>query len=165
MYKCTLVGGCQRVLGRQFFGAKEVDNFNARKGKLWCNECTEKKKKEATRLEQQRALSEAEHKGVHKGGAKCARPECAKEHFDPKWSQKTRENLRAGKKKSVCEACRNEGYTPGDVNTYMCDGEKCECTGGVWKFSQENITRYKKAGGRGETLCVAYAKSKKRPRN
>ena len=77
MHKCTLVRGCQRVLGRQFFGAKEVDSSNARKGKLWCNDCTEKKKKEATRLEQQRALNKAEYKGVRKGGVKCGRPECA----------------------------------------------------------------------------------------
>ena len=123
-----------------------------------------KEMKEATRLEQQRALNEAGHKGVHKGGVKRARPECAKEHFDPKWSKQDRTDLRRGKKKSVCADCENEGYTKGDVNTYMCDGEKCECTGGVRKFSQENITRHKKAGRRGETLCVACAKSKKRPK-
>ena len=164
VYACNLVGGCQRVLGRQFFASKDVEHFKDRGGKLWCKECTDKHKKEETQLEQQRALNEAERKGVHKGGVQCARPECAKEHFDPKWSQKDRENLRAGKKKSVCEACRNEGYTPGDVNTYICDGENCECKGGVQKFSEESIFRHKKAGRKGETLCVKCAKPKKPPK-
>ena len=164
VYACNLVGGCQRVLGRQFFASKDVEHFKDRGGKLWCKECTDKHKKEETQLEQQRALNEAERKGVHKGGVQCARPECAKEHFDPKWSQKDRENLRAGKKKSVCEACGNEGYTPRDVNTYICDGEECECKGGVQKFSEESIFRHKKAGRKGETLFVKCAKPKKRPK-
>jgi hypothetical protein len=58
-----------------------------------------KNEKEETRLEQQHALIEAERRGVHKGGVKCARPECAKKHFNPKWSKKDRVNLRAGKRK------------------------------------------------------------------
>ena len=114
--------------------------------------------------EEQTAFNEAERKGVHKGGVECARPECEKEHFDPDWSKQDRNNLRRGEKKSVCADCANQGYTAGDVITYICDGEKCECKGGVWKFSEESIIRYKKAGKKGETLCVNCAGPKKRPK-
>ena len=86
-----------------------MENFNARGGKLWCKECIEEKPKEETRFEQQHALVEAERKGVHKGGVKCARLECATEHFDPKWSKQDRTDLRRGKNKSVCADCDNEG--------------------------------------------------------
>ena len=41
VYVCNLVGGCQRVLAVNFFNAKEVANFNARGGKLWCKDCVE----------------------------------------------------------------------------------------------------------------------------
>ena len=164
LYACNLVGGCQRVLGRMFFESKQIENFNVRGGKLWCKECIEKKKKEGTRLEQAHALDEAERKGVHKGGVKCARLECAREHFDPTWSAQDRKNLRRQKKKSVCPDCKKMGYTHGDVRTYICAGDGCECSGGVGKFSEESINRYKKSGRQRAVLCVTCAKTKKRPR-
>ena len=82
VYACNLVCGCQRVSGREVFEPKQMKNLNARGGKLWCKERTDAKKKGGTRLEQQDALNEAERKGVHERGLKCARLECAKEHFD-----------------------------------------------------------------------------------
>ena len=46
-------------------------------------------------------------------------------------------------KKNICPDCANEGYTFRDITTYMCDGEQCDCKGGVLKFSKESIARYK----------------------
>ena len=89
------------------------------------------KGKEETQHEEQAALNEAERKGVDKGGVQCARVECAKEHFDPTWSERDGDNLRRGEKKSICADCKQEGFTPGDLTTYMCDGEQCDCKGGV----------------------------------
>ena len=67
-------------------------------------------------------------------------------------------------KKNICPDCANEGYTFRDITTYMCDGEQCDCKGGVLKFSKESIARYKKDGRKEETVCVACDEANKRPR-
>ena len=160
VYACNLFCGCQRVLGRQFFEPKQIKNFKERGGRLWCNECSAAKGKEKTQHEEQAALNEAERKGVDKGGVQCARVECAKEHFEPTWAKQDRHDLRRGKKKSICADCKKEAYTPRDLITYMCDGEQCDCKGGVQKISPKSIFRYKKSGRKQATWCVTCAKPK-----
>ena len=113
-----------------------------------------------SRIEEQVALNEAERKGIHKGGVQCARVKCAKEHFDPPWPKQDRHDLRKSKKKSICADCKKEAYTPGDLTTYMCDGEQCDCKGGVQKFAPESIFCEKKSGRKGAPLCVTCAKPK-----
>ena len=66
--------------------------------------------KKKTRLEQQRALNEAERKGVHKGAVKCARPECATGHFDLKWSAHDGDNLRRDEKRKVPRVCERGSH-------------------------------------------------------
>ena len=54
-----------------------MKNFNARGGKLWCNECSAEKKKEELQHEEQSALNDAEDKGYTRDV--CSAPELSVE--------------------------------------------------------------------------------------
>ena len=74
------------------------------------------------------------------------------------------ETIRGMAEKNLCADCKREGHTPEDVSRYVCDGEKCECKGGVLKFPEESITRHKKAGKRSPENVTECAKQTKLPK-
>ena len=66
-----------------------------------------------------------------------------------------------GMKKSVCAACSEQGYTAADTNTCVSDGVRCDCRGGVEKFSPESMARHKKCEKTGPKFCLRCAKTEK----
>ena len=125
-------------------------NVNVRGGMLLCTECGQKCKER-----------EAENKGVKTEGIECCRAECRKSHFDFKWSQKQRDNLRTGHTKSICPDCAEKRYTTRDTDTYTCDEKGCKFKGGREKFTKESMSQYKKMQGKGKIICLACGRGSK----
>ena len=82
--------------------------------------------------------------------------------FDKKyWTKQERENAsRTGRKKStalVCKPCRQNGYTPDDVETYQC--QTCPTKGG-WKIFDQSLIHNFKTNDREKLLCKSCVAQK-----